>query len=453
VDGTLVLVHAASGPDQLYELSATNPVLIGSSALTFSVSSLTATAFGQSLISAANAAAARALLGAIGGSELQGQTYTAFTTAGSGTAYTLTPDPAITAYTAGQSFWVNFHAVSGLNPTITISGVATPPNLVKQIANGTYANVAATDIPVNHRGRVTLLSSSQALVELPSAKSGANSDITELSGLTTPLSEVQGGTGSTTGPKSKIQSITASVASNALTITVNPTTLDFRSATLGSGTVNTRTLASAASLVISFGSTLGASNAQGTRIAVLLIDNPGTLEVAAVNLAGGVSLDETGVITTVAEGGAGGADSATSIYSITARTGVPYRVVGYVDSTQATAGTYATAPSAVQGVGGQALAALSSFGFGQTLQTLTGSRSYATPYANFTNKPIWVLVYGTAATSVTLSFSLNGGTNTVFAACSLPSGTAIAVGGFFVPPGFTYTVSGPGTPTAWSEMR
>jgi len=63
VDGTLVLVHAASGPDQIYELSATNPVIIGTSSLTFALSSLTTTAFGASLIAAADAAAARVLLG------------------------------------------------------------------------------------------------------------------------------------------------------------------------------------------------------------------------------------------------------------------------------------------------------------------------------------------------------------------------------------------------------
>lgn len=62
VDGTLVLVHNASGPDQLWELSATNPVVIGTSALTFSLSSLTGTVFGASLVAAANAAAARTLL-------------------------------------------------------------------------------------------------------------------------------------------------------------------------------------------------------------------------------------------------------------------------------------------------------------------------------------------------------------------------------------------------------
>jgi hypothetical protein len=99
------------------------------------------------------------------GSSIQNQTYVAFTTGGTSTAYTLTPTPAITAYTAGQSFFVNFNAASGAAPTLAISAVATPPNLVKQLADGTYANIAANDIPINHRSRVTLLSATQALVE------------------------------------------------------------------------------------------------------------------------------------------------------------------------------------------------------------------------------------------------------------------------------------------------
>lgn len=151
----------------------------------------------------------------------------------------------------------------------------------------------------------------------------------------------------------QIQSITASVGSGALTLTLNPTSLDFRSSTLGSGTVNTRTVTSAISLVISNGSTLGTVNATMARIALLAIDNAGTVELAAVNIAGGNNLDETTLISTTAEGGAGAADSANVIYSTTARTNVPFRVVGYIESTQATAGTWATAPSTIQGSGGQ----------------------------------------------------------------------------------------------------
>lgn len=41
---------------------------------------------------------------------IQGQTYTAFTTAGAAPNFTLTPSPAIAAYAAGQRFRVKFHA-------------------------------------------------------------------------------------------------------------------------------------------------------------------------------------------------------------------------------------------------------------------------------------------------------------------------------------------------------
>lgn len=100
------------------------------------------------------------------GSSIQAQTYVAFTTGGTSTAYTLTPTPAITAYTAGQSFFVKFNAVSGAAPTLAISAVATPPNLVKQLGDGTYSNIAAGDITLNHESRVTLLSATQAWVEI-----------------------------------------------------------------------------------------------------------------------------------------------------------------------------------------------------------------------------------------------------------------------------------------------
>lgn len=151
---------------------------------------------------------------------------------------------------------------------------------------------------------------------------------------------------------SKIQPIAASVAANALTITLNPTTLDFRDATLGSGAVNTRNVPAAISVVVSSGSTLGTVNGIANRLVVLAIDNAGTVELAVANAVGIGNIDETGVISTTAEGGAGAADSSSIIYSTTARSNVPYRVVGFVESTQATAGTWATQPSKIQGAGG-----------------------------------------------------------------------------------------------------
>lgn len=235
-----------------------------------------------------------------------------------------------------------------------------------------------------------------------------------------------------TNALSKIYSITATVGASALTITLNPCSLDFRSSTLTSGTVNTRTVPTAISMTVSSGSTLGTVSAQQSRIVVLAIDNAGTVELAVVNISGGVNLTETGVISTTAEGGAGAADSATVVYSTTARTNVAYRVVGYIESTQATAGTWATAPSTIQGVGGQALTAMSSLGYSQTWQTV--SRSSGTTYYNTTGRPIIFCcsVNLTQATTVVV-----GGV-TVFAPGAQPYITGLTV---IVPPNQSYVAT------------
>jgi hypothetical protein len=158
-------------------------------------------------------------------------------------------------------------------------------------------------------------------------------------------------------PYKQIQSISASIAGNAMTISATALALDFRNTTLGSGTVTTVS-GTPANLVISSGSTLGTVNAIASRIVVIAINNAGTIELAAVNISGGFILDESTLISTTAEGGIGAADSATVIYSTTARTSVAYRVIGYIDSTQATAGSWASAPSTIQGNGGQASVSL-----------------------------------------------------------------------------------------------
>lgn len=70
----------------------------------------------------------------------QKQTFTAFTTAGTAPAYTLTPSPAITAYTAGLRFRVKFHA-AGAAGNMAISSL--PAKTLKQFAyDGT--KIAAT---------------------------------------------------------------------------------------------------------------------------------------------------------------------------------------------------------------------------------------------------------------------------------------------------------------------
>ena len=256
---------------------------------------------------------------------------------------------------------------------------------------------------------------------------------------------------SDTGVTDKIQPITASVAANALTITLNATVLDFRSSTLGSGTVNTRTVASPISVVVSSGSTLGTVSAQQSRLAVLAIDNAGTVELAVVNLAGGTNLTETNLISTTAEGGAGAADSASTVYSTTARTNVSYRVVGYIESTQATAGTWATAPSTIQGYGGQAFAAMSSIGYGQTMQDVSGSRSTGVTYYNTTGRPIVIMPSVTnAGSAFNMLYTINGAQQ--YGPYSPTPGAVIGCP-FIVPPGFSYLISSANSVTSWWELR
>lgn len=244
--------------------------------------------------------------------------------------------------------------------------------------------------------------------------------------------------GSSTYLTSKIQPITASVASSAMTVTLNPTVLDFRATPLTSGTVNTRTVSAAISVVVPSTATLGTVSATQSRIVVLALDNAGTIELAVVNISGGSVLDETTLISTTAIAAA--SNSATAYYSTTARTSLPYRVVGYIESTQATAGTWATAPSTIQGYGGQALAALSSLGYGQTFQDVSASRAVGTTYYNTTGKPIFVNYVSTAFATVTLMI---GGV-------SVASMTAPI--SFVVPAGQSYSITST-TLQKWTEIR
>jgi len=258
--------------------------------------------------------------------------------------------------------------------------------------------------------------------------------------------------GSSNIPYKQVQSISASVAANALTISATSLALDFRNTTLGSGTVTTVS-GTPANLVISSGSTLGTVSATQSRIVVIAMNNAGTIELAAVNISGGNQLDETNLITTTAEGGLGAADSSNVIYSTTARTSVAYRVIGYIESTQATAGTWATAPSTIQGSGGQALTAMSSLGYGQTWQSVTGSRSIGTTYYNTTGKPIIVVVNGSAGSN-------NGSLSPTVNGIAIGNATGTTAGyyvqtNFLVPSGGSYSVANisANTSITWTELR
>jgi len=147
--------------------------------------------------------------------------------------------------------------------------------------------------------------------------------------------------------------IQASVASNAMTVALktasgnnagalDPIRVAFRSTTLTSSLPVLRTVTGAASIVVPSSATLGQVNTVATRIYVYLIDNAGTPELAV----SATKYGETDLVSTTAI-----SSSATSrlvMYSTTARSNVAARLIGFIDNTQTTAGTWATAPTQVQ---------------------------------------------------------------------------------------------------------
>lgn len=152
-------------------------------------------------------------------------------------------------------------------------------------------------------------------------------------------------------------SLVASVGASALTIAVkgqdgndpsatNPVYVSFRSATLTSGANSQLTITSALSLVISSGSTLGMTSGVAATLAIGIVNDAGIARLAIQNPTSLPLAD--GIVSTTAEGGAGAADSAGVLYTGTAATSKAITYVGFAIASEVTAGTWATAPSAVQ---------------------------------------------------------------------------------------------------------
>lgn len=150
-------------------------------------------------------------------------------------------------------------------------------------------------------------------------------------------------------------SFTATVATKALTIALkdksganpsatSPCLIGFRSATLTTGTYVVRSVTAALSVVLSSGSTLGFTAAQADKIYWGFLDNAGTVELFVTRKNG--NADDSTTQSTTAEGGAGAADSATVLYSTSARSNIAIRYGGYVSiTTGGVAGEWDNAPT------------------------------------------------------------------------------------------------------------
>lgn len=305
------------------------------------------------------------------------------TVGGTADVITLTPSPAITAYAAGQTFRFIASGANTTAVTVAVSGLA-----AKAITkNGTTALIAG-DIPsgamveITYDGTRFILGNTGAATGIPVSIIDAAGDLivgtaadtagrlaigTALQQLrvnagATALEWATGSGGTTTVPRLlENAGLSVAMAANAVTIALkgadgndpsssNAVGVSFRSATLTSGASSKVSVTAATSTVISSGSTGGTVSATASRIWIGAILTGGAVEIAWFNARSGVNvapINEGGVISTTAEGGAGGADTAQTWYSTTARASVPVTILGYFDSTQATAGTWAAAADVV----------------------------------------------------------------------------------------------------------
>lgn len=120
----------------------------------------------------------------------------------------------------------------------------------------------------------------------------------------------------------------------------------------GGGGYVLRSITSALAVTISSGSSLGAANAEPLRVWLVLIDTGSSVVLGAVKCttsSGIMSLNEALPVSTTAEGGAGGADSAKTIYTTSALTSKYLCIAGFADynSGLAAAGSWSVAPDRI----------------------------------------------------------------------------------------------------------
>lgn len=153
-------------------------------------------------------------------------------------------------------------------------------------------------------------------------------------------------------------------AANAVTIAIktlagnDPSATDsvyvvFRNTTAGTGDYTILAITSAFSIVISSGSTLGATNATAFKIWLVCFNDAGTPRLGVINCRNSLDiypLSAWQIATSTAEGGAGAADSAAVFYTGSAVAAKAYTILGYLswETGLAAAGTWGASPTRIQ---------------------------------------------------------------------------------------------------------
>lgn len=310
-DLTLPLLAARKGQVLGFDPSSGNPVAVQPSSATVSSAM-------QPVVAAATVASALALLNGIG------LAYAAKTS----NYTTLDTDVILTGATAGGAFQITLKAAGKPGKFLLIKKTDSSVNALT-ISDGTLT--------------VTLTVQNEFVCVYDTGAAW----LVLFSSTVAPAME------------SKNVGLAAAVAANAMTISLktrtgatpsatDPVFIPFRNSTLATGTYVQRSVAAALSTVISSGSTGGSVNAQPNYIWVYAIDNAGSVELA---WSGNRIWDEALLYSTTAEGGAGAADDGFTLYSTTARSNVAVKCLGFILSSQSTAGTWASAPTNLSVIG------------------------------------------------------------------------------------------------------
>ncbi len=214
------------------------------------------------------------------------------------------------------------------------------------------ANPASYLLKANNLSDVT--NANTSLNNILPSQGGNSGDFLTTDGTNTSWAPVSSGGGSPNlGEVIENLGLTVTMAANAATITLtdasgsapsggSPVKVGFRDPTATVGTYNIRSIVSALTTVLADTDSGGTVSGAMGRIYIYLIDNAGTPELA---WAGSNIFNENNLVNTIASGGLSTLYNV--MYSTTARTGVPFRYIGYFESTQTVAGTWATAASLI----------------------------------------------------------------------------------------------------------
>lgn len=257
-----------------------------------------------------------------------------------------------------ESEIVTLAGTQSITGTKTLASPTVTGTLLLQNPSGSQPILALSEDPDNGTNVINLQApntlAGDLTLKLPATNGSSNFFLqTDGAGNTTWASAATGA-GSDSPIDALNYSLSVSVAANAMTIDLktkggatpssgDPAIFSFRNATAATGDYSVVSVVAATSLTVSSGSTLGLRAGGPFFTYIYLINNAGTGELAISTS----RYDQFSVQTSLAEGGAGAADSSTALYSTTARSNKAIRLIGRLQTTTVTAGTWVNSPDEI----------------------------------------------------------------------------------------------------------